>query len=171
MGTVTYKNQPAIHKTRGSIPLVGTKHLYTVNKVLWPEEVEDFLKTKLIGKSLHVCSGHSLLGNIRLDLDSSVNPDIIADAAKLPFEDASFDTVFADPPYNFKFQQNHDMLSELSRTASKRIIFQQWWLMSDPYGYYKKAQSRFALAELYAWQPRTYFGRCQLIQIYDRIEE
>jgi len=94
MAAVTYKNQPAIHKTRGSIPLAGNSHLYTVKKVLWPESIEEYLKTLLIGKSLHICCGHSLLGDVRLDLDINTNPNVICDAAKLCFDDNSFDTVF-----------------------------------------------------------------------------
>ena len=35
MSTVTYKNQPPIDKTKGTVPLAGTKHLYRVKKVLW----------------------------------------------------------------------------------------------------------------------------------------
>ena len=50
MATVTYKNQPAIDKTKGNVPLAGTSHLYTVKKVLWPNAIEFFLKTLLVGK-------------------------------------------------------------------------------------------------------------------------
>lgn len=170
MSTVTYKNQPAIHKTRGSVPLAGNSHLYTVKKVLWPENVEKYIETLLIGKSLHVCCGYSLLGDVRLDLDVNTSPDVICDAAKICFEDNSFDTVFCDSPYNSKFQWNHDLLSELPRIASKRIIFQHWFLISNKNGLYKKAQEKFSLSELYVWQGQTYFGRAQIISVFDRIE-
>lgn len=53
MASVTYKNQPAIDASNRSIPLAGTSHLYTVKKVLWPESIEDFLKTLFIGKTLY----------------------------------------------------------------------------------------------------------------------
>lgn len=167
MSTVTYKNQPAIHKTRGAVPLAGTTHLYTVKKVLWPESIEDFLDTLLIGNSLHVCSGLSKLGNVRLDLDPEVNPDIICDAAKMPFSDNSFDTVLCDPPYNGKFQWNHDVLSELARIAKCRIVFQHWFIPANKYGQYKKAQEKFQLTETYVWQGQTYFGRAQIISVFD----
>jgi hypothetical protein len=169
MTTVTYKNQPGIHATRGAVPLAGTTHLYTVKKILWPKSIEEYLETLLLGKSLHVCCGLSKLGDIRLDLDPNVKPDIIADAAKLPLEDDSFDTVLCDPPYNGKFQWNHDMLSELSRVASKRIIFQHWFLPANKYGQYKKAQEKFHLSEVYVWQGQTYFGRAQIISVFDRV--
>ncbi len=169
MSTVTYKNQPAIEKTKGTVPLAGNSHVYTVTKVLWPEAVEDFLQTLLIPKSLHVCCGKSKLGDVRVDLDPNVNPDFLYDAAAMPFKDGSFETVLCDPPYNGKFQWNHDMLSELSRIASKRIIFQHWFMPVDSQGRWKKFHE-FELSGVYVWQPRTYFGRVQVISVLDRKE-
>jgi hypothetical protein len=170
MTTVTYKNQPAIHATRGTVPLSGTSHLYTVGKVLWPVSIEKFLQTLLVGRTLHICCGKSLLGDVRLDLDPANGPDIVGDAARLPLADNEFDTVMADPPYNGKFQWNHDMLDELSRVASRRIIFQHWFIPANPAGKYKKAQEKFQLVAAHVWQPRTYFGRAQIISVFDRID-
>jgi hypothetical protein len=166
VATVSYKNQPAIHATRGAVPLAGTSHAYTVGKVLWPDAIEDFLQTLLIGRSLHVCCGKSKLGDLRLDLHEQ-NVDVRADAVALPFADGSFDTVLCDPPYNGKFQWNHDLLAELARVAAQRIIFQHWFIPATPQGRYKKAQERFALSATYVWQPRTYFGRVQVISVFD----
>lgn len=168
MPTVTYKNQPAIDKTKGNVPLAGTSHLYTVKKVLWPDAIETFLETLLVGKSLHACSGKSMLGNIRLDLNEQ-DVDIKADAVNMPIQDNEYDTVLCDPPYNGKFQWNHDLLQELARVASKRIIFQHWFIPATPDGRYKKAQEKFALSEVYIWQPKTYFGRAQVISVFDCI--
>ena len=44
MGSVTYKNQPAIDKTKGSVPLAGTSHIYRVQKKLWNDSIEDVLQ-------------------------------------------------------------------------------------------------------------------------------
>jgi hypothetical protein len=167
LSTVTYKNQPAIHKTRGAIPLAGTSHLYTVKKVLWPESIEDFLDSLLVGRSLHICCGKSMLGDVRLDLDPNVNPDIIADAAKIPFADNSFETILCDPPYNGKMQWNHDLLSELARVAKLRIIFQHWFIPANKNGLYKKAQEKFQMSQVYVWQGQSYFGRAQIISVFD----
>ena len=167
MGTVTYKNQPGIDKTKGNVPLAGTSHIYTVKKVLWPDAIETFLNTLLIGKSLHVCCGKSKLGDVRLDLYEQ-DIDIKADAVNMPVESDSFDTVLCDPPYNGKFQWNHDLLKELARVARQRIIFQHWFIPATPKGKYKKAQDKFSLSEIYVWQPRTYFGRAQIISIFDK---
>jgi SAM-dependent methyltransferase len=40
-----------------------------------------------------------LPGAVHLDIRSEVHPDIVGDAARLQFEDKSFDTVILDPPY------------------------------------------------------------------------
>ena len=58
------------------------------------------------------------------------------------------------------------MLSELSRIAKERIIFQHWFLPADQHGRWKKWH-KFRLAEVFAWQPRTYFGRVQVITVFD----
>lgn len=165
MSVVTYKNQPAIHHTRGAIPLAGTEHLYTVTKLLWPRSIEKFLETRLIGTTLHICCGMSKIGDVRLDLYAS-EIDVRADATRLPFPDGSFNTVLIDPPYNSKFQWMHDMLSELCRVANTRIIFQHWFSPVNKRGEYKKKRA-FILTELYNWMPRTYFGRMQIISIFD----
>jgi hypothetical protein len=173
MGTVTYINQPGIHKTRGAVPLAGTKHLYTVDKILWPPEIEEFLETLFIGTTLHACCGKSTIGTILLD-QYEEHADVKCDAANMRgvIPDNGVETVLCDPPYNGSFQWNHDLLTELWRVASKRIIFQHWFIMATPQGYYKKNYKTkpFKLTALYAWQGKTYFGRAQLIQVYDRVE-
>lgn len=168
LGTVTYKNQPAIKATKGNVPLVGTKEPYTVLKVLWPEQVEQFIGTLLIGKSLHACCGKSTLGDVRLDKDEANRPDIVGDAAKMTMiADGEYDTVLCDPPYNGDMQWNHDLLHELHRVASRRIVFQHWFVPVDAHGRYRKATDGWGLTGLYAWMPQTYFGRVQMISVFD----
>ncbi len=168
MASVTYKAQPAIDKTSGSVPLEGTEYPYRVTRLLWNDEVHIAINKLLQGRSLHVCCGHSRMGDVWVDMNPEVKPDFIADAARLPFKNESFDTVFCDPPYNGKMQWNHDMLSELSRVAASRIIFQHWFIPANQNRHYKKAH-RFRLTEIYAWQGQTYFGRAQLISVFDSI--
>jgi hypothetical protein len=165
MSTVTYKNQPAIHQTRGSVPLAGNSRIYTVNKLLWPPDVEQFIKKQFIGTVLHLCCGKSMLGDIRLDLYQD-NIDVNADAANLPFPSRSFNTVLCDPPYNGIFQWNHDMLSEMGRVAQTRFIFQHWFSPVDKLGHFKKDHT-WMLSALYAWMPQSYFGRMQIISVFD----
>jgi tRNA G10 N-methylase Trm11 len=104
---------------------------------------------------------------VRLDLNEDV--DIKCDAANMNdfVKDNEFDTVLCDPPYNGKFQWNHDLLKELSRVASKRIIFQHWFIPANSNGLYKKANEKFHLTECYVWQPKTYFGRAQIVSVFN----
>lgn len=207
MSSITYKRQPSINQTRGAVPLVGTEHIYKVDTLLWPDAVESYIEERIIGSSLHVCPGKSMLGDVRLDLYEDTI-DVKGDAARLPFAEDSFDTVLIDPPYNGKFQWNHDMLNQLHRVASRRIIFQHWFSPVNKKGQFKKAHTwhllegavvpamplqyikdnktlligvddgwvivveddggkTFDLTDLAYWQPRTYFGRVQLISILD----
>lgn len=167
MGTITYKKQNAAALAlKQGVPLSGTDHIYTVNAVLWPKKVESFVESLLIGKSAHICCGKSMIGIVRVDLFDET-ASVKADAAKLPFEDGSFDTVLCDPPYNGKLQWNHDLLSELSRVARQRIIFQHWFMPGDMKGRYKKNHS-FKISQLYVWQPRTYFGRVNVLSVFDK---
>lgn len=170
MGTITYKNQnaAALALKRG-VPLEGTDHIYTVNKLLWPKKVHVFVESLLIGRSLHVCCGKSTIGNLKVDLFDET-ADVKADAAKMPINDKTFDTVLCDPPYNGKLQWNHDLLVELARIARKRIIFQHWFMPGNMKGFYKKDHS-FKISELYLWQPKTYFGRANVLSVFDKIED
>jgi len=146
MATVTYRKQPAIHKTRGSVPLAGTSHVYTVSDVLWPGAVEGWIKSKFIGSVLHVCCGKSKLGDVRVDLHEE-SADYHWDAAKLECEDLAFDTYLCDPPYNGKFAFMHEVLNEAIRVTRKRIIWQAWWIPVSKDGFLKKAHA-FELREV-----------------------
>jgi len=169
MSTVTYKNQPAIHQTLAHVPEHGYSAPYTVKTLLWPKQVHAWVYRQLLGYSLHICCGKSKIGNVRIDLhEEDIN--VRADAAKLPFKDESFDTVLIDPPYNGVFRWNHDMLAELSRVARQRIIFQHWFIPVNSSGKYKKCH-RFSLSNMAVWQGRTYFGRAQIISVFDSVQE
>lgn len=168
MATVSYKNQPAINKTKGNVPLSGNSHVYTVGKKLWSESTEEFLQTLFIGRTLHACCGKSRIGDVLLDINED-HVHIKCDAANMEcIKDDEFDTVLCDPPYNGEFQWNHDLLKELSRVASKRIIFQHWFIPATPQGLYKKAQNKFELVAVHVWQPKTYFGRVNVISVFDK---
>lgn len=210
MPSVTYHHQKAIHKTRGAVPLAGTKYPYQITRLLWTGEIEGFLRSRFIGTVLHVCCGKSQLGDIRVDLFEK-DVDVLCDGARLPFPDRSFGTVLCEPPYNGKFRWMHDLLSELVRVAAKRLIFQHWFCPVNRTGQHKKVHVyqlteaaivpdlsnhvgelraclydpetgkyyiaeespeawEMQLRELRYWQPMTYFGRVQLLSIFDRME-
>lgn len=69
------------------------------------------------GPVLNACAGSSRLGDVRVDL---VHPavDVKADVRVLPFADASFGTVFIDPPYRMEgndLVQRQRVVSEAGR--------------------------------------------------------
>lgn len=170
MGTITYKKQNAAHTAlKQGVPLEGTDHIYTVNALLWPRKIQSFVETLLIGKTLHLCCGKSTIGDLRVDLFDET-AELKKDASKTDLPDKSFDTVLCDPPYNGKLQWNHDLLVEIARLARKRIVFQHWFQPGDMKGFYKKDHT-FKIAQLYNWQPRTYFGRVNVLSVFDKIGE
>lgn len=56
-------------------------------------------------KVLHVCSGGVRVG-ITLDIRAACRPRVVGDARSLPFRDASFDFVMADPPYGESYAEH-----------------------------------------------------------------
>ncbi len=68
---------------------------------LWsfPPAVNKFLQAECKGKTvLHPFGGRSQFG-VRMDIDPTVRPDVVADAWLPPFGRDSFDVVILDPPY------------------------------------------------------------------------
>lgn len=63
---------------------------------------------------LHLFGGKAKFGT-RIDIDSAVRPDVIADAWLPPFGENSFETVILDPPY---FSLNSQIRISLFRTAA-----------------------------------------------------
>lgn len=168
MSTVSYKNQPGIQASHGNVGLNGTRHPYTVGDLLWPNDIGQWISKRLIGKTLHVCCGKSKMGDCRVDMFQP-EANVRADANALPFAAQSWDTVLIDPPYNGEFQWNHDMLAELARVSRQRIIFQHWFIPVDSNSRFKKSH-RFQLSEIAVWQPKTYFGRVQVISVMDCVQ-
>lgn len=67
----------------------------------FPRYFEENL-VKLLGhpdRILQPFGGRAEYG-VRLDIDPTLDPDVVGDAHKLPFEDESFDCVILDPPYS-----------------------------------------------------------------------
>jgi len=162
---------PAIHATRGSVQTSGNDRVFIASRQLWPEQVEAHIAKRIEGSSLHVCSGKSTIGDVRVDLYES-SADVQCDAADMRdhFADKSFDTTIFDGPYNSTHQWLHDVYAELARIARKRLIIQAWYSMADQYQRYRKDHA-FRLSESAIRAPRTYFGRVNLIQIFDFEED
>lgn len=94
----------------------------------WPTEIEAKIKSLLEGEVLHVCSGESQIGNVRIDLSKSA--DIRADMFWLPIRPESFDTVLCDPPWNLPYHVRHKLLFQLRDCLKPggRLIFNCFWI-------------------------------------------
>lgn len=95
----------------------------------WPDDVEQFIKGLIKGRSLHVCCGDSMLGDVKVDKYIKRDDVCNADALDLPFEN-EFDTVICDPPWEFPYHTRHRLLYSL-RDALKPngiLIFNSFWL-------------------------------------------
>ena len=91
---------------------------------------------------LHVCSGCSLVGDVRLDrvivgTNAAIKTampeyrgkaNCLGSMLDLPFKDSSFNTVICDPPYDYKWFENgiyQQMVDEITRVTkvSGKIIW------------------------------------------------
>jgi hypothetical protein len=89
----------------------------------WTKGEENFYSKLCIGRVLHVCSGKSSFGDVRVDRYEKC--DVRADYRYLPFKDNSFDTVICDPVWGKSERLDSGImqwLSELRRVARKRIV-------------------------------------------------
>lgn len=91
---------------------------------VWPDRVERLFREQAKGHTLHVCSGNSDVGDITVDADRDRDPDIQADMFDLPFQESTFDTVIADPPWHAiqKVGEKHQVFFELVRRVKPNGI-------------------------------------------------
>lgn len=126
----------------------------------WNRHTERWLSSMCLGKTLNFPCGQSKIGDVRADIDKSVNPDIIADL-KQPlktFKRLEFDTVICDPP--FSMYNKHKWYIQLQDLAKKRIIYATpMFRVYLPKGLWKKS---YFITE----QNGNFFIR--LWQIFDR---
>lgn len=88
-------------------------------------DIDKWLQREMfVGEVLNFPCGVSPLGDVRVDIDPSVNPDILADIESVPFEDSSFDTVYCDPPYSYHAYDKNQWAVDLWDVARKRLILQ-----------------------------------------------
>lgn len=77
--------RPPRSRYRGGFPLYFEENL--VKLLGYPDDI------------LHPFGGRAEIGT-RVDLDPTLEPDVVADAHALPFPGESFDLVVLDPPYS-----------------------------------------------------------------------
>jgi hypothetical protein len=66
----------------------------------WNKKTERIIKSHCRGFTLNICCGNSQIGDVRVDLNRSTKPTLIADVKNLPFQKNTFDTVVCDPPFS-----------------------------------------------------------------------
>ena len=100
----------------------------------FPPLVEIKLAEYLHSPSLHVCSGQSPLGDVKVDLEVQLGPDVRGDMLHLPFKDESFQTVLIDPPWHFANHLRPKLLWELRRVlrVGGQLILDCPWIPKIP---------------------------------------
>jgi len=98
----------------------------------WPGEVETFLKEKMEGFTLHVCSGSSDLGD--LTIDEYMPAMIKADMLHLPIKTGVGDTVICDPPWGVARNLRAQLVYELRRILKPggKLLFNAPWIPVAP---------------------------------------
>jgi hypothetical protein len=98
----------------------------------FPPAVRRHLEQLAAGKRvLHPFGGLATFG-VRMDVDPSVRPDVIADAWLPPFAANSFDIVILDPPYmHINQQMKQQLLRAAAYVAREQVIwFHTMWIAS-----------------------------------------
>lgn len=96
---------------------------------VWDKKVNDFVKERVIGKSINICAGLSTVGDVKIDLDPKNSKIGRADMCNLPYKDEEFDTVISDPPWKIGFFQRMKPFFEAIRVCKVggRIIYNCTW--------------------------------------------
>lgn len=129
---------------------------------IWEKEIQDLVMLIMKGRTLNVPCGTSQLGDVRVDLDSTHNPDKIMDYNELEFTNCSFDTVIQDPAWKIK-NYFHRMVPffECVRVCKLggQIIYNAPWIPTS---------KSVKLIECYVRQSAR-FGNVSIISIFEKI--
>ena len=151
--------------------LKGTKQaIFKYNK-MWsfPERTEKFCKSHLFGKTLHVCCGSSLLGDIRIDIEKqdiqNTKPGFkIGDMYNLPLENNTFDSALIDPPWNLPYNKRMGFLYEIRDKIKINGIL----LLNGPFVPKIKCMK---LQDVYYGERSFYMNNVSLISIYKKFQD
>src|SRR5438034_1192342 len=98
----------------------------------FPAKVEKLLRALTAGKSvLQQFGGRSRFG-LKIDIDPTTHPHVIADAWLLPFRRDSFDVAILDPPYfHLNANEKGQLLRQAAFVAREHVIwFHTNWIYS-----------------------------------------
>ena len=130
----------------------------------WPKHIGEYFKEKVENPSLHVFSGMSPLGTVRIDLFMPAT--IKADVRFLPIRDNLFQTVFGDPAWHTAKHLRSKIMYELRRVTriGGKIIINANWNPNNLKG------CKLEQPILYS-RPRMPFGNTALIFTYTKYED
>lgn len=143
---------------------IGGKHVYQPE---WadPADVQRWLRRELfVGETLNSPCGESTVGDVRADIDDSLDPDVTADLNHPldTFEEQSFDTVYSDPPYEmFHSWDDEFWPQKLWVIARERLILQG----PRRRVIIPKASKSWYVVEPTVWTPSW---KVHLFQVFDR---
>ncbi len=131
---------------------------------IWNESVTNFVKDKIVGKSLNVCAGKNPICDVNLDLDPQDRTIIKGDLRLLPFKSNSFDTVVSDPPWKISYYERFKPFFECVRVCKigGRIIYNATWIPMTP-------SKDVKLIETWARQDND-FSNVSIISIFEKIK-
>ena len=81
----------------------------------WPPDVREWVEEHIDGYTLNICAGRSRIGDVKVDMDPRLDPDVVADMNDLPFEHGTFDSVVSDPPWNLDYFDRREPFYEAVR--------------------------------------------------------
>jgi len=97
----------------------------------WPEEISENVKNLLEpGITLHICSGNSDIGDVKVDLDPKKADVQKGDMRDLQFESYTFDNTIIDPPWKLGYYQRFKPFYEAVRVTKVGglIIYNATWI-------------------------------------------
>jgi hypothetical protein len=140
-------------------------------KKMWsfPQRTEEFCKTHLFGKILHVCCGQSLLGNTRIDIEKQPIQDTkpgfkLGNMYNLPLENNTFDSALIDPVWNIPYNKRMSFLYEIRDKIKINGIL----LLNAPFVPKIKCMK---LQDVYYGERSFYMNNVSLISIYKKIQD
>ena len=161
-----------VSKRGYNIPnLKGKRQAIFKYKKMWsfPERTEEFCKSHLFGKTLHVCCGQSLLGDIRIDIEKQDIQDTrpgfkLGDMYNLPVENNSFDSALIDPAWHIPYNKRMAFLYEIRDKIKINGIL----LLNAPFVPKIKCMT---LQDVYYGERSFYMNNVSLISIYKKIQD
>ena len=132
---------------------------------VWNDSVTEFVKSRIKGHSLNICSGLNKLCDVNLDLDPQDRSIIKGDMRLLPFEPNEFDTVVSDPPWKIGYYERFRPFFESVRVCKVggTIIYNAYWIPMVPSG-------DAELLETYIRQDKN-FTNTSVISIFKKVKD